>query len=82
MHKLRTLIAVFVFTALALGVVSAHAQGLDVRPTNLTCVAKQVPVADTLVRAEVAFPGLSFVGPTQMRQHPLDPNRWYVSERG
>jgi uncharacterized repeat protein (TIGR03806 family) len=82
-HLLRMLAVFVIVLAAALGDSgSAHAQGLDARPTNLTCVAKTVPIASTLVRAVPAFPGLSFAGPTQMRQHPLAPSRWYVAERG
>ncbi|MFO1153268.1 MAG: PQQ-dependent sugar dehydrogenase [Rhodospirillales bacterium] len=80
---LRVLVVVLIgFFAAALAGAPATAQGLDVRPTNRTCVAKAVPIDNTLVRAAPAFPGLTFLAPTQVRQHPTDLNRWYVSERG
>lgn len=75
-------IAMLVAAWIGSGLNPARGQGLDVRPTNLTCVAKQVPIDNVLVQAVPAFPGLTFIGPTQLRQHPADPARWYVSERG
>lgn len=55
--------------------------GLDSRPSNTTCLAEAVPVTNALVKAVRAFAPLTFNAPTQLRQHPADPNRWYVSER-
>lgn len=55
--------------------------GLDQRPANPSCVAPARPQASTTVRVVPAFDGLTFNGPTDMKQAPGDPSRWYVVEK-
>jgi uncharacterized repeat protein (TIGR03806 family) len=55
--------------------------GLDTRPANATCVAKERPVLDTGVKLEPQFAGLTFDAPMYMIQAPGDATQWYVVER-
>jgi len=56
--------------------------GLDVRPTNATCVVPPRPRTDASARFEPAFPGLTFSGTAYITQAPGDRDRFYVIERG
>ncbi|WP_426751510.1 PQQ-dependent sugar dehydrogenase [Myxococcus sp. Y35] len=56
--------------------------GLDVRPSNPTCVAPPRPPDPAGVALERAFPELSFTQPLFALQAPGDNRRIYVVERG
>ncbi|MFO1127065.1 MAG: PQQ-dependent sugar dehydrogenase [Rhodospirillales bacterium] len=70
---------------LALATVTAQAAdaapALDQRPSNTTCLAGPLTGGSAPVTAVNAFPPLQFSGATQVRQHPNDASRFYVSER-
>jgi uncharacterized repeat protein (TIGR03806 family) len=55
--------------------------GLDTRPANATCVARDRPLLDTGVVLERQFAGLTFNTPMFLLQAPGDPANWYVVER-
>ena len=60
--------------------------GLDVRPTNSTCVAPDPaasPTPATLIEAFAPSGGLplTFLQPVAMEQSPTLPSRWYLAER-
>jgi uncharacterized repeat protein (TIGR03806 family) len=55
--------------------------GLDERPANPTCTAKERPVVDTGVRLERVWNGLSFNAPMYATQAPGDATQWFVVER-
>lgn len=61
---------------------TSAAFGLDVRPSNTTCVAKARPPLDTGVKLERQWSGLRFDAPTFLTQAPGDDARWYEVERG
>jgi uncharacterized repeat protein (TIGR03806 family) len=55
--------------------------GLDTRPSNPTCVAKQRPVLDTGVKLQRLWNGVTFHEPLYMTQAPGDDSQWYVVEK-
>ncbi len=55
--------------------------GLDERPSNTTCVARDRPVQNTGVTTEPAFPHLRFSQPLFLLQAPGDASRVFVVER-
>ncbi|MBK7539932.1 MAG: PQQ-dependent sugar dehydrogenase [Myxococcales bacterium] len=55
--------------------------GLDVRPTNATCVARKRPVVDTGVTLQRQWPALALQTPLYLTQAPGDNTQWYVMER-
>jgi hypothetical protein len=55
--------------------------GLDVRPVNTTCSARQRPVFQSEVALERRWTGLTFEQPTYLTQAPGDDSRWYVVQR-
>ena len=56
--------------------------GLDARPANPTCLARQRPTVDTGVALQRQWAGLTFSAPVYMTQAPGDNDTWYVVERG
>jgi glucose/arabinose dehydrogenase len=56
--------------------------GLDVRPSNTTCVARERPVENTGVTTQQVFPRLTFTHPVFVLQAPGDGSRVFVVERG
>jgi uncharacterized repeat protein (TIGR03806 family) len=56
--------------------------GLDERPSNTTCLARERPVETTGVSTQPAFPSLSFSQPLFALQAPGDGSRVFVVERG
>ena len=58
--------------------------GLDVRPSNTTCIAPDRPVSAAGYRVERVFAGLGFLlqQPLWMGQPPGDSSRWFVAEKG
>jgi uncharacterized repeat protein (TIGR03806 family) len=57
--------------------------GLDVRPTNTTCIAPERATAGTAVKLEKPYPNLAaFSQPTKLLQAPGDDSTWYVLEKG
>jgi uncharacterized repeat protein (TIGR03806 family) len=52
--------------------------GLDMRPSNTTCVAPERPASNSAIELERAFANLSFSKPVWMEQPPGDGSRWYV----
>jgi len=56
--------------------------GLDVRPSNPTCLAPARPPATSAIRLQRVFPNLSFDKPVAAFQAPRDSSRWYVVEQG
>src|SRR6185295_4683357 len=55
--------------------------GLDTRPANATCLAKQRPVLDTSVTLTRQWPGVTFLQPVLLTQAPGDNTQWFVVER-
>ncbi len=55
--------------------------GLDERPSNTTCLARQRPVIDTGVTLERQWTGLTFQQPIYLTQAPGDDAQWFVVER-
>jgi uncharacterized repeat protein (TIGR03806 family) len=55
--------------------------GLDTRPSNTACVAKQPPPLDTNVRLQRMWNGVTFNQPLYMTQAPGDDSTWYVAEK-
>ncbi len=70
-----------VMVLLAGVVPAAAAPGLDQRPPNPNCVAAPLESGSSNVTAVNAFAPLKFAAATQVRQHPLEDNRYYVAER-
>jgi uncharacterized repeat protein (TIGR03806 family) len=61
---------------------AASAQGLDVRPRNVSCVAPPRPTAgDFRVGLVPLFPSASLSSPLSIAQSPGDERVWYVGER-
>jgi glucose/arabinose dehydrogenase len=56
--------------------------GLDVRPTNPSCIARKRPVIDTGVALQRRWPQVEFAQPLYLTQAPNDDTQWYVVERG
>lgn len=56
--------------------------GLDVRPSNTTCLAGDAPSSTVSIALERAYPSLSFSSPILMLQEPASSARWYVVEQG
>jgi uncharacterized repeat protein (TIGR03806 family) len=58
-------------------------QGLDARPSNLTCVApaKTAP-GGTSIQLQPVFSSLAFNQPLAMLQAPGDDSRWFVVQKG
>ena len=54
--------------------------GLDVRPSNTTCIAPGRPETGSSVRTERVFPNLTFAQPVGMYQAPGSSD-WYVVEK-
>jgi glucose/arabinose dehydrogenase len=54
--------------------------GLDLRPSNTTCVAPDRPQSSAAITHRRAFENLSFTQPVQMKQPPQS-ERWYVVEK-
>jgi uncharacterized repeat protein (TIGR03806 family) len=57
------------------------AGGLDVRPSNKTCVAPDRPSATLTIAAQRVFPALGFASPVALLQAPGDATRWFVVEQ-
>jgi uncharacterized repeat protein (TIGR03806 family) len=55
--------------------------GLDARPGNATCLAKQRPVLDTEVALTPQWPGVTLLQPVFVTQAPGDDTQWFVVER-
>jgi uncharacterized repeat protein (TIGR03806 family) len=55
--------------------------GLDTRPSNTTCIAKQRPPLDINVRLERQWSGVTFNQPLYMTQAPGTDTTWYVVEK-
>ena len=55
--------------------------GLDVRPSNLTCLAPARSTAGSTVSTPRVFPNLMFSSPVAMIQAPGDSSRWFVVEQ-
>jgi uncharacterized repeat protein (TIGR03806 family) len=55
--------------------------GLDSRPSNTTCLARERPVENTGVTTQPAFPGLRFSQPIYVLQAPADSSRVFVVQR-
>ncbi len=64
-------------------VAASQTPGLDARPANPTCVAGARPATGQTVHVgfEPLF-DMGLVRPTSVRQSPVDPSVWYVSELG
>ena len=57
--------------------------GLDVRPTNISCLAPERPTSDADYRVEQVFAGLGVLQqPLYMGQPPGDSSRWFVAQKG
>ncbi|HEX8706475.1 MAG TPA: PQQ-dependent sugar dehydrogenase [Myxococcaceae bacterium] len=56
--------------------------GLDERPSNTTCLARERPVENTGVSTQLVFPNLRFSQPVFALQAPGDGSRVFVVERG
>lgn len=56
--------------------------GLDVRPSNTTCMARERPVENTGVTTQQVFSRLTFTQPVVVVQAPGDDSRVFVVERG
>lgn len=56
--------------------------GLDARPLNATCLARERPVENTGVTTQRAFSKLGFVQPLLVLQAPADGSRVFVVQRG
>jgi uncharacterized repeat protein (TIGR03806 family) len=56
--------------------------GLDVRPFNSTCVARERPVENTGVTTQQVFPALRFTEPIFVLQAPGEGSRVFVVQRG
>ncbi len=66
-------------------IVATAASGIDVRPSNTSCVAPERPAAsagDSEIELQPAFSPLEFEQPLALLQAPGDNTRWYVVERG
>lgn len=56
--------------------------GLDVRPSNSTCLAGDAPSSQVSLAVERVFPNLAaFSSPVLMLQEPAGSARWYVVEK-
>ncbi|TMQ14353.1 MAG: hypothetical protein E6J91_15525 [Deltaproteobacteria bacterium] len=55
--------------------------GLDKRPANPTCIAKQRPVLNTGVKLQQQWTGVTFNQPLYLTQAPGDSTQWYEVER-
>jgi uncharacterized repeat protein (TIGR03806 family) len=55
--------------------------GLDVRPSNTTCLAPAQPSGNASVSVDRVFEPRTFVQPVLMAQAPGESNRWYVVEQ-
>jgi len=56
--------------------------GLDVRPSNTTCIAPERGTAGTAVKLENPYPNLAaFSQPTKLLQAPGDDSTWYVLQK-
>jgi uncharacterized repeat protein (TIGR03806 family) len=83
MHRLRwPLAALAVWTSCGDDGPTASPFGLDMRPSNTTCVAKQRPVLETGVKLQRQWEGVTFNQPIYMVQAPGDDTQWYVVEKG
>lgn len=56
--------------------------GLEVRPTNTTCVAGPRPKLDAQVKLTRVWEGISLRQPVELLQAPGQLERWYVVEQG
>ncbi|MBK8174070.1 MAG: PQQ-dependent sugar dehydrogenase [Rhodospirillales bacterium] len=56
--------------------------GLDQRPSNTTCLAPALALANPNVEAVVAFPNFKFNHPISLDQPSDNPDRWFVAQRG
>jgi uncharacterized repeat protein (TIGR03806 family) len=54
--------------------------GLDVRPANASCVARDRPVLNTGVTLQRRWAGITFNEPVYLTQAPGDNTKWYVVE--
>jgi len=62
---------------------TATSLGLDARPDNTTCVARDRPAQAVTLATERAFAGLpAFSSPILLLQAPGDGARWFVVEQG
>jgi uncharacterized repeat protein (TIGR03806 family) len=87
----RLLPAVMMFTALCASVLVSCSEddsagtpapfGLDARPANTTCLARERPVENTGVTTQPVFPSLRFAQPIFVLQAPGDASRLFVVER-
>lgn len=59
----------------------ASGSGLDVRPSNATCLAPSRGVQSSAVAIDRVFPALTFASPVGAVQVPNDGSRWFVVER-
>jgi uncharacterized repeat protein (TIGR03806 family) len=55
--------------------------GLDKRPSNTTCLAKQRPVLNTGVKLQQQWVGVTLSEPIYVTQAPGDDAHWYVVQR-
>ena len=55
--------------------------GLDVRPSNTTCLAGARPSSSDTATLQRAFPSLSFTTPVLALQAPSDNTRWFVVQQ-
>lgn len=56
--------------------------GLDTRPSNTTCYARDRPAVNTGVELQRQWQGLTFHSPVYLTQAPGDDATWYVVEQG
>lgn len=56
--------------------------GLDTRPSNTTCFARDRPALNTGVALQKQWEGLTFTKPVYVTQAPGDDATWYVVEQG
>jgi uncharacterized repeat protein (TIGR03806 family) len=59
----------------------APVSGLDVRPSNTSCLAGDAPDTDVSFALQQVYPALSFQAPVAMVHEPGNESRWYVVEQ-
>lgn len=60
---------------------TAATGGLDVRPSNTTCIATPEPGFGVSVSSTRVFPNLTFQQPLLILQAPADDTKWYVLQQ-
>lgn len=56
--------------------------GFDVRPTNLECFARPRPDVTSPVSFVRTFANVELTLPTMIAQDPIQPSRWFATQRG